>query len=79
MVAPQRSWALLLQGEESIALLLAALEDVPTSHPSVGLRHDRDEALSADIEQRLSVNRFSARHDYVESRQRKQIHRSLWI
>ena len=67
MATLQRTWALLLQSEESIALLLAALEDVPISHQSVGRRRDRDEPLSADIEQNLSVKRFSARHDCVEN------------
>jgi RNA polymerase sigma-70 factor, ECF subfamily len=55
-VSPEGS----LQSKQSIALLLAALEDLPMSRRAVVVMHDLDEVPILDVARNLSITRFGA-------------------
>ena len=49
-----------LQGKQSLAILMSALEHLPISRRAVVVMHDLDEVPIADIARNLSITRFGA-------------------
>ena len=49
-----------LQSKQSVALLMAALADLPMSRRAVVVMHDLDEVPIADVARSLSITRFGA-------------------